>query len=76
MNRDEDDVISGGDGDYGDDGCCSRFRRMMKCRRCGGENSYTTVVEVGKIGVEPCRNLVGGGGCIWRYLEADLPVGS
>ena len=49
MRKDEDEVISGGDGDDGDDGCCGRFRRMMKCRHCGGENIYMTVVEVGEI---------------------------
>ena len=34
------------------------------------------VVEVGEIGAELCRNLVGGGGCIWRYLQVDLPARS
>ena len=58
MKRDEDGDISGGDGDDGDDGCYGRFWRMMKCRCCGGENNYMTVVEVGKIGAEPYKNYL------------------
>ena len=35
-----------------------------------------TAVEVGEIGEEPCQNQVEGGGCILKYLQVDLPVGS